>query len=323
MGGNDTLNGSAAADELYGGAGNDRLNGNAGDDHLVAGPGDDTVYAGAGEDLLVGGPGDDRLDGGAGADVYDLSGGGADVVTDSDNDTVVILPAGVVAGDLTAARVSNSLVFVYPGGSLEYQNWFYYSVGTSQYDAYYKPALFRFADGAEMGAQAIKDFRWVFEGTDGADVLSGSPYKVSEFRGFGGDDTITGAGSADTLVGGAGDDKLYGQGGDDVLDGGPGDDRLDGGAGADVYKPGFGVNTLADSDSNTVVEFPAGVAPEDLTASKSGSGLAFLYPGGSLEYQNWFYYSVGTSQYDAYYKPAAFKFADGTVWTVAQVKALV
>ncbi|MDR2564598.1 MAG: hypothetical protein LBC97_00800 [Bifidobacteriaceae bacterium] len=174
MGGNDTLNGSASADELYGGAGNDRLYGNAGDDfldggsdndtldggagddRLVAGTGNDTVYSGVGEDFLVGGAGDDWLDGGAGKDVYDLAGGGVDVVADSGNATVVVFPEGVVPEDLTVSKSGSGLVFHYPGGSLEYREWYSYSPGSAGYDLYYKPAAFQFADGTHLTAAHVK-----------------------------------------------------------------------------------------------------------------------------------------------------------------------
>jgi len=54
------------------------------------------------------------------------------------------------------------------------------------------------------------------------------------WRGFGGDDRITGTAFADTLAGDAGKDDLRGGAGNDVLRGGAGADRLDGGAGIDT-----------------------------------------------------------------------------------------
>jgi RTX calcium-binding nonapeptide repeat (4 copies) len=61
-------------------------------------------------------------------------------------------------------------------------------------------------------------------GTDGDDVLSGSPF----------DDIICGLGGSDRLDGGDGDDVLFGGEGDDVLAGGAGDDCMVGGPGDDV-----------------------------------------------------------------------------------------
>ncbi|MGL4967881.1 MAG: calcium-binding protein [Inquilinus sp.] len=54
------------------------------------------------------------------------------------------------------------------------------------------------------------------------------------WRGFGGDDRITGTAFADTLTGDAGKDDLRGGAGNDVLRGGGGADALDGGAGIDT-----------------------------------------------------------------------------------------
>ncbi|MDR2253384.1 MAG: hypothetical protein LBD97_05930, partial [Bifidobacteriaceae bacterium] len=116
-------------------------------------------------------------------------------------------------------------------------------------------------------------------GTEGDDsrMVTAELHRV---YGLGGNDVLQGAdSSADWLFGGSGDDTLYGFAGDDVLDGGPGDDKLDGGAGVDVYRPGGGDDLLLDSDASSVVEFPEGVAAEDLTVSKSGTDLVFHYPG--------------------------------------------
>jgi Ca2+-binding RTX toxin-like protein len=60
LGGNDTINGTAMRDQLYGYAGND------------------TIQAGGGDDLVVGGPGNDSIDGGAGIDIVRYSGSIAD-----------------------------------------------------------------------------------------------------------------------------------------------------------------------------------------------------------------------------------------------------
>ena len=72
-------------------------------------------------------------------------------------------------------------------------------------------------------------------GTNGPDVLSGTP----------GDDGILGLGGKDRLEGGAGDDALCGGGGNDKLIGGTGKDFLDGGPGRrDLCKGGPGRDTF-------------------------------------------------------------------------------
>ncbi len=64
-GGNDTLNGSAAADTIDGLAGSDTINGNSGNDRLSGGNDGDFVFGGAGSDILNGNNGNDSIDGGA------------------------------------------------------------------------------------------------------------------------------------------------------------------------------------------------------------------------------------------------------------------
>ncbi len=82
----DTLNGSARAEELRGEGGNDTINGGDGNDQLRGGKGDDALNGDAGNDRLKGDGGHDLLTGGTGADrfVFDLQ-GGADAVTDFGN----------------------------------------------------------------------------------------------------------------------------------------------------------------------------------------------------------------------------------------------
>ncbi|MGO4527389.1 calcium-binding protein, partial [Microvirga sp. 2MCAF35] len=67
--GNDTVYGSADANELNGQDGNDILAGADGADTLWGGNGNDWLEGGHGNDLVAGGAGDDRLIGGAGNDV--------------------------------------------------------------------------------------------------------------------------------------------------------------------------------------------------------------------------------------------------------------
>jgi Ca2+-binding RTX toxin-like protein len=76
-------------------------------------------------------------------------------------------------------------------------------------------------------------------GTDGDDVIHGTPYDDRLFGGAG-DDTIYGYAGDDLLDGGAGHDKLYGGAGDDQLLGGSGNDRLYGGTGDDLLLGGTG-----------------------------------------------------------------------------------
>lgn len=66
--GNDTLNGTNAADVICGLGGNDTINGGNGTDTLYAGTGNDVVDGGNADDTLYGGSGDDIMGGGNGAE---------------------------------------------------------------------------------------------------------------------------------------------------------------------------------------------------------------------------------------------------------------
>jgi Ca2+-binding RTX toxin-like protein len=67
--GNDTLNGTALADEIHGRGGQDTLNGGAGNDRLYGEDGWDVLLGGDGNDTLDGGIGSDSMFGGAGNDI--------------------------------------------------------------------------------------------------------------------------------------------------------------------------------------------------------------------------------------------------------------
>lgn len=74
--GSDLLDGAGDHDTIDGGSGNDRLQGDFGDDDLNGGADNDEVMGQSGTDTVQGGTGNDSLVGGAGADL--LSGGDGD-----------------------------------------------------------------------------------------------------------------------------------------------------------------------------------------------------------------------------------------------------
>ena len=83
--GDDTLNGAASADVIYGNAGNDQLNGNDGDDVIWGQDGTDTLNGGNGNDFLRGGNDSDVIHGDSGADNID-GGFGVDTLEGGDGD---------------------------------------------------------------------------------------------------------------------------------------------------------------------------------------------------------------------------------------------
>jgi len=102
-------------------------------------------------------------------------------------------------------------------------------------------ALFVFGTGAgeEEETPRCHGRRATIAGTDGPDVLHGTPSR-DVIWGGGGDDEIFGSLGNDLLCGGPGDDLIHGGRGNDVVDGGPGTDRVIGDLGDDKVVGGPG-----------------------------------------------------------------------------------
>jgi Ca2+-binding RTX toxin-like protein len=109
--GNDTITGTAFADDLRGNSGNDTLNGGDGNDTLNGGTGNDTLNGGANNDTITGGAGKDFMTGGTGADTFVFA-----AVSDSTNaarDTIMDFVHGVDKIDLHA--IDANTAFGAPG----------------------------------------------------------------------------------------------------------------------------------------------------------------------------------------------------------------
>ena len=167
------------------------------------------------------------------------------------------------------------------------------------------------------------------EGGRGNDVLDGGD----------GDDMLRASDGgwdygADTLLGGAGNDQLYGSAGDDILDGGSGNDSLQGGGGSDTYRfaRGWGQDTLNNHDAEggmwygppvatyDAIEFAADIAVSDIRAVRQGNDLVLGLMGSSDQITITRYFDADAS---TDYAVQAVRFADGTVWSVDTIKALV
>lgn len=286
----DVLSGGDDADILFGEAGNDQLSGGSGNDQLVAGDGSDVATADGGDDILFGDAGDDELRGGSDND--HLQGGlGLDSLYGDDG-------ADVLLGEEDADSLFGE------AGIDELQG----GAGNDQ--------LAGGADADEL------------YGDDGDDVLSGDSGDDLIF-GDAGADQLLGGDGADQLVGGVGDDvvegdgandSLYGEDGADALHGGSGDDDLIGSTGNDVYQfnPGDGWDRIfesSDTQGDRIV-LGAGIAPSDVAIAQRGGGLTLFMSGGSdqLTIANWFS--------NTQTRVASVTFADGTVWTQAQIAAM-
>ncbi|WP_281173396.1 calcium-binding protein [Xenophilus azovorans] len=359
--GNDTLRGGDGADQLLGGEGNDNLYGDNGNDALLGGEGADNLYGGAGDDVLIGGAGNDRLEGGTGSDTYRFERGwGQDTVYNHDTGVgrvdAIEFGAGIAPADIVAVRSGESLVLTLRDSADKITITSYFNADGA---GAYRVDEIRFANGIVWNVAAVKAM--VQQSTDGNDTLYG--YGVGEtlsgglgndtIYGYGGDDTLDGGegndtlrggdgldlllggegddtlygeNGNDTLLGGSGVDNLYGGAGDDVLIGGAGNDRLEGGAGNDTYRfeRGWGQDTVYAYDTGAgrmeVIEFSADIAPEDVVAWRSGESLVLALKDSADKVTVTNYFNADAA---GAYRVDEVRFADGTVWNVAAIKAMV
>ena len=192
--GNETLTGSAYADNIYGLAGTD------------------TINAGAGDDKLVGGVGLDTLDGGLGNDTYEwVYYDGSDTITDTSaslTETDKLKLSNVASTGVTLERLANDLNIKVTGTleTIKITNQFLTTgVGIE---------VLAFSGGVSWTRNEIFNQTRTIVGSGTADTLDGTPY----------DDTISGLIDADILNGNGGNDTLVGGQGADTLSGGLGVD---------------------------------------------------------------------------------------------------
>ncbi|MFY2597132.1 calcium-binding protein [Achromobacter xylosoxidans] len=181
-------------------------------------------------------------------------------------------------------------------------------------------------------------------GEDGDDRLEGHD----------GDDYLSGGAGNDTLIGGSGDDVLEGGDGNDYLDGGSNVNVLRGGAGDDIlgspssittaqntYVGGTGndimtgnargdlylfnlgdgqdiIREYSDTTNIDILRFGEGVSPADFTITRNGKHLVLTHSNGidKITIEGWYYSHMNTAQ-----RIERVEFADGTVWTEAELTA--
>ena len=268
---NDILNGTSAADTLYGRGGNDTLNGLASADKL---------YGETGNDTLRGGLGDDRLDGGSGVDTasYSDATGGVDV--------------RLLFGQGWGNRGADTLVSVenLTGGA--YNDVLYGNDG--------KNILRGSGGNDDVYGYGGNDTLYGGDGNDklggaaGDNVLYGGNHD-DQLEGGSGVDQLYGEAGTDGLFGGNGNDRLYGGAGDDHLDDlGDGDDWLVGGLGVDylVGRAGsdtFAFETIQDTGiGEQIADFVQGVDRVDVSLIDADVGLggdqAFTFLGNDTNF---------------------------------------
>jgi Ca2+-binding RTX toxin-like protein len=131
-------------------------------------------------------------------------------------------------------------------------------------------------------------------------------------------DHLQGGTDSDEFYGRGGNDWLYGWYGNDRFEGGRGDDRLHGQYGSDdyFYFAGDGRDTINELKSEFAVDrllFGPGIAPGAVAIRRSSDDLVMqLADGGSVLVQQ--AYRSGKELDEV-------RFADGTVWSSAQIRA--
>ena len=352
--GNDYLRGMAGNDILDGGTGNDQLLGEAGNDTLLGGSGNDTLTGGAGADTLDGGTGNDTIYRDQNDTIIFRVGDGNDTVAYADGGTIradgftisdftlsqaadgggnqyLILTAATDSVSIQGGFLSPNQTFAIGGQTLTHAQLLQYApalnlVGTVGGDTIY---------GSNQN-DVLTGYRGTASSADGNDVLDGQAGNDTLRGGLGDDRLIGGAGNDyalgdtgnDLLEGGTGIDTLEGGGGNDTLDGGTGNDRLDGGEGNDTYRfgRGAGLDRILEMDaaggSNDTVELGAGILTTDVTLLRYDDDLILAFNQGSdqLTINNFFAISTTTPNLNPY-RIERIAFADGNVWTAADILA--
>ncbi|MES2742039.1 MAG: calcium-binding protein [Pseudomonadota bacterium] len=321
--GDDVILGSGFGDAFRGSGGNDLLMGFGGADTLQGDAGDDRISGGEDDDVIEGGTGDDYLTGDGGNNTFLFGKGDGRDVIGSDNswslETINTLQfkAGIAAFDVTGKRVDGDLILTVAGGTdhITLSQFFYGSHAVTQV---------AFADGTLWSGADLSAFGNVT--SDGADTLTGSAADEL-INALGGDDVVHAYAGADTLFGGAGDDVLDGGDGDDVIEGGAGGDSVYGAAGNDTYRFGRGdgqdlirAGSELLNETNTL-EFGAGIVAAQVLVSRVGNDVVLRIADGDerVTVEAFFDYNDGVNPGN---EVQQVRFADGTVWTGAQLAAL-
>ncbi len=350
--GNDTLYGDTGDDTLYGdesssgsyATGADTLDGGTGNDYLYGGSGNDTYVFGLGYGYDT---------------IIDRGRWNGSSYVDGGFDTVTFL-AGIEPENVKVSRSGDSLILSISGTndvltvsdffSKDYNGDYVRAIEEVRF-ADVNETVWEFSDLVEkarfIDGTENADYIYGFDGqldvvhTGGGDDNVYNTYAGNDILHLGaGNDTAQGGQDNDTLYGEEGDDVLYGDDsssssyaiGADTLDGGVGNDYLYGGGGDDTYifAPGYGYDTIidrgrwngssyVDGGFDTVV-FSAGIDPEDVTITRSGSSLVFNFENstGSLTVSDFFSKDYNGNYVSAIEK-VEFSDTDETVWTFADL----
>ncbi len=240
--GDDTLTASWGNDVLMGGNGNDVLDDNWGDDQLIGGEGNDQITSSHGNDVLRGDGGNDVLDDSHGDDQL-FGGDGDDILTDSFGTNV--LDGGTGADSMTGGSGNDTYVIDNLGDNI------IETLGG--------------IDKVQINRTVDLNFG-MFAHIEQA-VLTGTV--AINATGNASDNSLTGNANANILTGGGGNDILTGGDGNDTLNGGAGTDTLSGGAGNDIIV----VGAAADHGAGEVIDGGVGTDVLRFTSTTVGETL--------------------------------------------------
>lgn len=268
-------------DTVYGSKENDVIYGNEGNDTVYAGNGNDFVYGGAGNDIIDGGEGNDLLYGGFGDDTYIFDKNcGTDVINDTEGTSVIKLTNEISLADLRIDSVGEDVVISIRDTDDKLiitdfkQNPDNYVLRIGDEEISVKDNITaeekEFLSGSENYDYIVNENKTVIAGGESGDRIIGSG--MDEYiLGDSDSDQLLAGGGNDVIFGGSGDDYINGGDGDDIIDAGTGNDFIDGGSGNDIYifKPGYGTDSIMDSEGVNTVMFGDGFIAEGVKAYRS------------------------------------------------------
>ncbi len=264
---------------VFGTEGNDTLNGGAEADYIYGRGGDDTIYGAAG----------DRLYGENGNDVF-IATEAAQIIGGSGNNTLISnysqsndgvgihLSANPSPTFMTINRLDSA-----HSGLLNFDGIASLNVTGTQYNDSLDGGQLNVTLNGGAGNDTLLGQKGVISGGSGTDTLIANynqpyifPYGVH--LGWNGESTVrrrdngsvilnydgieafnvTGTQGLDYLTGQNGDDTFYGLADNDILEGGNGNDVLDGGAGNDILDGGAGNDRLFDVSGSDTLRGGAG-----------------------------------------------------------------
>jgi Ca2+-binding RTX toxin-like protein len=320
------LTGNSGVNKLSGAGGNDTLDGGLGNDVLEGGDGHDTYVLDSLDDTVI--EGSDQY---SGTDTLNV---GFSITLDTTKFANVenVTLTGSQSINATGNASQNVLTGNDGNNKLDGQDGFDILVGGKGNDTYVistggdsvKESAGEGTDTIQIGeaVNLATDTRYVnVENV----VLTGSALinaagndAANKLTGNANANQLLGGSGEDTLLGAEGNDSLYGQdGNDELIDDAGASDLMRGDAGADIYRVGAAsapggsryVKVYGGSDGD-VLYLAAGIKPEDVTKSVSGSSLVLTISGTNVTS-----FQIELVNQFADGQVSEVRFASGEVWS--------